>query len=408
VNKDSKKKIKSLSDLLKPDVVVALGDPEQTAIGKAVRNRLENIEVDGTNRWKQLEARVRKDGVFKTTVNDIANDVKLGTADAAIVWDSTISMPKYKKFLVGVTIPELDTAPDLISIAVLKSSTNPTAALRFARYLSARDRGLEKFKKYGTRPVEGDVWADQPEISFFCGAVNRRAVEKIIEDFQEREGVTVNTQYNGCGSLTSQMKTIENQSTAHGFPDVYMACDRFYLENVRDWFQEDVDVSDVELVIAVPKGSKVVQSLEDLVKPGVRVAIGQPDQCTIGALTRKILKAENLYQKLLDKQLTAGEVVVEKPSSALLIPDVVAGHADATIAYITDALPNSDDIDIVRIKTIQNIAIQPFSIAKTSDHKYLVRRLYRRIAESEKAFEKAGFNFRLGEPADLEPESDTL
>lgn len=42
-----------------------------------------------------------------------------------------------------------------------------------------------------------------------------------------------------------------------------MACDRYYLENVKDWFQEDVDVSDVEMVIAVPKGSKTVSVLAD-------------------------------------------------------------------------------------------------------------------------------------------------
>jgi molybdenum ABC transporter molybdate-binding protein len=276
VRKDSKKKIESLRDLLKPGVAVAMGNVEATAVGKAVKNRLEKIEVGDTNRWLQLEERVRDEGVFKPTVNDIATDVKLGAVDAALVWDSTVAMPKYKKELKAIVIPELEASPDLISIAVLNSSSNPTAALRFARFVTARDRGLKSFKKYGTRPVDGDVWADTPEISFFCGAINRRAIEDVIDEFRKREGVIVNTQYNGCGTLTSQMKTIVDQSSDQGFPDVYMACDRYYLDNVREWFQEDVDVSDVELVLAVPKVSKTVKSLEDLVKPGVRVAIGQP------------------------------------------------------------------------------------------------------------------------------------
>ena len=137
-------------------------------------------------------------------------------------------------------------------------------------------------------------------------------------------------------------------------------------------------------------------ALRDLVQPGIRVAIGQPEQCTIGALTRRMLENEGIYQELMTKQRTDGEVVVEKISSALLVPDVIAGHVDAALVYITDVLPNADDIDVVRIKTNQNLAVQPFSIARTSDHKYLARRLFRRMAESADAFESAGFHFRLG------------
>jgi molybdate transport system substrate-binding protein len=408
VRKDSVKQINSLEDLLQPGISVAVADPEQAAIGKAVRKLLEKIAIDGTNRWKQLEARVTADGVFKPTVNDVANDVVIGAVDAALVWDSTLSIPKYSETLKAVVIPELESDPDLISIAVLKSSLDPTAALRFSRFLTARDQGLRTFEKFGTRPVEGDVWAERPEVSFFCGAVNRRAIEKVIDKFQEREGVVVNTEYNGCGTLTSQMKAVANQATELGFPDFYMACDRYYLDNVKEWFQEDVDVSDVEMVIAVPKGSTTVSVLADLVKPGVRVAIGQPDQCTIGALSRRMLESEDLYEKLKEKQKADGEIVVEKMSSALLVPDVIAGHVDAALVYISDVLPNIDDVDIVRITTTSNLAVQPFSIARTSDHKYLARRLFRRIAASSEAFESAGFNFRLDTPRKTSPEGGSL
>lgn len=406
VRKDTKKKIRTLDDLLQPGIKIATGNPDEAAIGKAIRNRLQKYKVGDTDRWAQFEEAVRREGVFKPTVNEVANDVKIGSVDAAIVWDSTVSMPKYRDELKLIAIPELDASPNLVSIAVLNSTTNPTAALRFARYVAARDRGLETFDKYGTRPVEGDVWSEKPEITFFCGAVNRRAVESIIDAFQEREGVIVNTKYNGCGTLTSEMKVIEGQSTAKGFPDAYMACDRFYLDNVRDWFQEDVDVSEVEIVLVVPKGSKKVTGLEDLVKPDIRVAIGQPEQCTIGALTRRILQQQSLYDRLMEKQQASGEVVVEKPSSATLVPDVVAGHVDVAVAYISDALPNQEDVDIIRIESRSMIATQPYSIAKTSDNKYLARRLYQRIAAGKDNFEKAGFTFKLDDKDSSQPQSD--
>lgn len=400
VRRDSKKKIESLEDLLREDVRVAVANPEQAAVGKTVKRQLLKAVVDSTNRWEQLENRVRTVGVFKPTVNDIATDVVIGAVDAAIVWDSTVEMPKYKEDLIGVTVPELENEPNLISAAVLRSSTSLPTAFKFARYLSARDRGLLTFAKYGAKPVEGDVWAPEPEVTFFCGAVNRRTVEPIIQKFQAEEGVVVNTIYDGCGILTSRMKGIADQKTSLGFPDVYMACDRYYLENVEQWFQEAANVSDVELVIAVPKGSTKVRTLQDLIKPEIRVAVGEPSQCTIGALTRRLLQAEGIYDQFLAKQKQSdGVEVVEKSSSALLVPDVMTGHVDAAVAYITDVLANQNAVDIVRIESPLNVAIQPFSIAKTSDHKYLLRRLFNRIAKSPEAFESVGFHFRLNQGA---------
>jgi ABC-type molybdate transport system substrate-binding protein len=191
------------------------------------------------------------------------------------------------------------------------------------------------------------------------------------------------------------MQTIDGQRPEKGFPDVYMACDRYYLENVNQWFQDAVDVSDADIVIAVPKGSTKVKSLPDLIQPGIRVAVGEPSQCTIGALTRRLLVKEGLYDKLKEKQKQPGEVVVEKSSSALIVPDVVTGHVDAAIAYITDVQANLDTVDVLRIDSPLNLAIQPFSIAKTSDHKDLGRRLFRKISQSPAAFQKAGFHFRI-------------
>jgi len=318
VRKDSDKKIESFDDLLRKDVRVAVANPDQAAIGKATRRQLTAVKAGESNRWEQLEQRVTESGVFKPTVNDIATDVKIGTIDAAIIWNSTVAMPKYAEDLVGIEMPELSGDPDLISVAVLHSSTDLPSAYRFARYIAARDRGLKVFARYGTEPVDGDIWESKPQINFFCGAVNRRTTEQILEEFQTQEGVVVNTIYDGCGILTSRMKGIEGQQQSNGFPDVYMACDLHYLENVRSWFQEAAYVSDVELVIVVPKDNAKVQSLADLIKPDIRVAVGEPSQCTIGALTRRMLQEEGLYEDFVRKQQGDTVMVVEKSSSAHL------------------------------------------------------------------------------------------
>ena len=92
-----------------------------------------------------------------------------------------------------VAVPELDAGLATVEIAVVKNSKHPSAALKFARYLTARDKGLEIFRATGFEVLDGDVWDETPEITFFAGAVNRAALEPVIKEFERREGVTVNT-----------------------------------------------------------------------------------------------------------------------------------------------------------------------------------------------------------------------
>jgi len=400
VRKDATIKIRTVDDLIAPGRRLSIGNPDQAAIGKAVREALQRIPAaDGSNQWLRLESSVSQYGVFKPTVNEVANDVRIGAVDAGIVWNATVSSPAYKDTLRVIELPELASQSEMVSMAVLSSSQQPTEALKFARYVSARDRGLEVFRSHGLEVQEGDDWAARPEINFFCGAVNRRSIEPILEKFQEREGVIVNTIYDGCGILTGRMKTIQNQDPSLGFPDLYLACDRYYLDNVKDWFQEDVDISDIEIVMVVPKGSTLISTPQDLLKPGIRVAIGQPDQCTIGALTKRLLDRDGVYESLMKKQLEPGETVVEKSSSALLVPDVLTGHVDVAIAYLSDVMPNRGKVDIVHFESGDNVAIQPLSVAKNSRHKQLLRRFYEAVWREGSSFESKGFHFRYGNPA---------
>lgn len=387
VQGDNPHQIQGIEDLLQDDIRVALGNTGQAAVGKKTKKLL-----TASGHWQELEKHVTENGTFLPTVNEIANAVKAGHMDAAIVWDATAAQyPKLK----AIRTKELDAGTASITIGVLTGSDAPTEALRFARYVGARDKGLELFEKNGFEVVEGDIWQEKPEITFFAGAVNQRALEPIIHDFQKREGVTVNTKFNGCGILTGDMKIVPDQSTKDGFPDIFMACDIYYLEQVQEWFQEGVNVSDTDIVIAVPKGNpNEIKSLKDLANPGLRVTLGQPKQCTIGVLTRHLLKTEDatspgIYDAVMKN------VVAETTSSALLVPSITTKTADATLAYKTDCQAEQDKIEIIPIDSPAAKAIQPYSIAKTSQKKHLAHRLYEAIARSRDKFESAGFNWRL-------------
>ena len=79
----------------------------------------------------------------------------------------------------------------------------------------------------------------------------------------------------------------------------------------------------------------------------------------------------------------------------MLSIDLAESSVDAALAYNTDTLAESDKVDAVHIDSPYAKAVQPFSIARASEYKYLGRRLKKRIAESKEAFSSAGFNFRL-------------
>ncbi len=383
VRKDSEHSIRSLADLLDAKLHIACGNPGAAAIGRMVRKLLSD-----SGDWDRLEAQITERGVFKPTVNLVADDVKLGSADAGIVWDTTAA--QYSE-LRAIKIPEFEAETSNVEVAVLKSSRDATSALHFARYVAACDKGLQRFTETSFEVVEGDEWDDHPELTFFVGSVNRRAVESVISAFEKREGVTVNTVYNGCGILTGQMRVMaKNQES--GFPDTYMACDVYYLETVKQWFQEAVNISDTDIVIAVQEGNpKNIKSLDDLLKPGMRVAVGQPDQCTIGVLTRRLLDDAGVLEKIHPN------IVTETETSALLVPAVTTRSADAALAYRTDTLAEQDKVDVITLDTALSKAVQPFSIAKSSRQKYLGRRLYQAITRAREKFESVGFHWRLSD-----------
>ena len=375
--------ITSIESLASADVRVALGNPDAAAIGKKTRRLLTR-----SGHWDAIEKNVTDNGVYKPTVNDVAGDIDIGSVDAGVIWDSTLNQFDELK---AISTPELDAGEAMVQIGVLNSSRNVTAALHFARYVAARDRGLLVFRQTGFRVVDGDLWADHPELTFFAGAVNRLALEPVIKEFERREGVSIKTVYNGCGILTSQMRGIL-ETDGNGFPDTYMACDTYYLNTVKEFFEPGTTVSETDIVICVQKGNpKQITSLQDLAREGVRVAVGEPQECTIGVLTRRLLQEAEIYEVMLEQNIKT-----QTPSSAMLLPSVITRSSDAVVVYYTDARNNLDKLDIVTIDSPLARAIQPFSVSLQSDFKHLSHRLFDMVSRSRDKFESAGFRWKLG------------
>jgi molybdenum ABC transporter molybdate-binding protein len=361
----------SLEALLQSNAKIVQASDEATAIGKLTRQALTT-----SGRWEALAART---SAFKTTVNEVANDVQVGAADAGIVFDAVLATyPELK----AVSVPELADITADVSIGVIASTKQPQRALHFARYLAADDRGLKRYIEFGFRPVIGDPWEERPELTLYAGSMLRPAIEESIIEFEKREGVQVTRVYNGCGILVAQMKSGK-------VPDAYFACDSEFMQQVQDLFPVSADVSQNQLVILVPKGNpKGLRSLKDLTMPGLRVGIGHEKQCAMGWLTQKTLKEGGVQTEVM------ANVTVQTPTGDMLVNQMKAGSLDAAVAYISNAAGSGDVLDAIRITNIPcATATQPFGIAQSTPHRHLAMRLQERLqaAESRTIFEQQGF-----------------
>jgi molybdenum ABC transporter molybdate-binding protein len=373
VRKGNPKHIRSLDDLQRPEVAISQAMPQTAAIGKMVRAALEK-----SGQW---EAIAKKTKVFKPTVNDVANDVKLGSADAGFIWDAML--PQYPN-LEAVPVPALQSVIAQVSVSVLQASKQPTAALRFARFLAASDHGQAEFARNGFSQVPGDPWADTPVMTLFAGAMLRPAIDDTINQFEQREGVRVNRVYNGCGILVAQMKTGQR-------PDAYFACDKSFMSQVSDLYVGPEDISSNPMIILTQKGNpKSIKEVKDLGAPGLRVGLAHEQQSALGALTKRMLQAHGLYDAI------RANVKVESATGDYLVNQLRAGALDATIVYVSNGAMVKDQTESLPIALPEAFAIQPIAVGKEARYPRLAERLHEAIRESKESFTKLGFGWQLG------------
>lgn len=137
VKKGNPKGIRTLADLQRADVRLVLANPDLAAISNITG------KVLAPDAWKNLTTRAV---VMKPTVTDAANDVVLGAADAAIVWDVSVTQGKD---LERVDLPELAPVIGRVSGSVALASANPDGAKQFLQWLATPEKGGAILKKHG-------------------------------------------------------------------------------------------------------------------------------------------------------------------------------------------------------------------------------------------------------------------
>jgi molybdate transport system substrate-binding protein len=396
VAKGNPRKIHALDDLLKDDVRVVLPNAKVTAVAETVERALQS-----TGRWQALLDRQRAAGSRVSsvgTVTEAAQAVRIGAADATFVWDATARQFEIE----AVDLPEFQSRTrEQAVLGVVRASPRSTMALQFARYLTARDRGEKVFEKHFYETLaDADVWEPRPAMVVMAGAMLRPGIDDLVKSFKAREGVEIDTIYNGCGILVAQMQAMRSGEAGPSarFPDAYFSCDVSFMNKVQQWFGASTVISRNDMVLCVSKGNpKGVKSIEDLARPDLRVGLGHPVNSALGALTDDLLKKLQLHGKVYDPARKTP--ILQTPAGDMLINQMRAGALDLIVVYRSNVISNPENaekhLDIVEMNLKEAIAIQPFAVAKDTQHPYLMRRLLEAILapESQERFCRAGFQW---------------
>jgi len=274
------------------------------------------------------------------------------------------------------------------SAGVPSKNPDPAAAIRFARYLAAPEKGGLVFKNLGITPIPGDTWAEKPDLVLYSGGVNRPAVENLLTEFSRREGVSMTTVFNGCGILCASMQAMPDTESAR-FPDAYFACDICFVPPVAEHFTDVVLLTETDIGIAFPKGNPHnIKTLTDLAKPGLKVGLCNQEQSTLGYMTGGILRDTGLETSIRKN------AAVEVPTADFLITQMRSGALDAAIVYRVNAELQKEHIEFIKIKHEGAVAVQPFSVRKDSPKRQLATRLQEHFLANPKAFTDSGFLWR--------------
>ncbi len=175
------------------------------------------------------------------------------------------------------------------------------------------------------------------EILVLCGGSFRPPMEKVARAFEEKTGVKVYLSFGQSEDLLPQVKIGKTG-------DVFVTHDPFldYTKEAGALLRE-VQVGFVAPVLVVRKGNPGgVKSIEDLAKPGVRVALPNPEYSTCGEMLFALLEKKGIKEAAVKN---AGNAIFR--THALTGNALKLGTRDAGVMWNGIAHNFLDAIEIV-------------------------------------------------------------
>lgn len=230
----------------------------------------------------------------------------------------------------------------------------------------------------------------------YCAAGLKPPIAAIAEQFQKELGIEVELQYGGSGTLLTNLQVAKTG-------DLFLAADESYIGIAREKgvLSEAIPLARQRPVIAVLKGNpKNIQSVDDLLREDVTIALANPEAASIGKVSKAVLEKEAKWEAL------AAKAKVFKPTVNDVAADVSLGTVDATIVW--DAtVRQMPKLDLVHVPAFDE-AVQSVmaGILESCKHPALALQFARYLQAPEKGqpvFAKEGYETLEGDVWETRP-----
>ncbi|MDO5707274.1 MAG: molybdate ABC transporter substrate-binding protein [Andreesenia angusta] len=252
---------------------------------------------------------------------------------------------------------------------------------------TSTDKEKEESQKDEKDEEEKEEKKLDPEITVSAAASLRESFTEIAENFEKEYGTKVNLNFGSSGALQKQIE--------EGAPsDYFVSAGQKQMKALEEASLVDSDsVKDFlgnKLVLAVPKDSDEIKTVEDLEGTDGKIAIAEIDSVPVGQYTKEALDNLNIWDKIEDKIVFAKDV---KATTAY----IEQGEAVAGFIYKSDAIaaPGVDIAEEIDESTHKPITY-PEGIVTASEKKETVKEFseFLKTDESKAILEKYGFEVK--------------
>jgi molybdate transport system substrate-binding protein len=215
----------------------------------------------------------------------------------------------------------------------------------------------------GCRNAEPESAQEKASLILYCGAGIQEASSRVKAAFEaENPHIELSITYAGSGRLLGQLGASQKG-------DLYMPGSAFYVDKAieKGWAVSSTrrNVAYFIPVIVVQKGNPLnIQTLDDLLKPGVRIGLGDERAVAIGKRAVAILEKNKVDLDAVARNLVYKSGTVNELGVAIQMKNV-----DAVIMWDANARHFSADGDLITIPFKDNIiSTIPIVSLKFSSH----------------------------------------
>ena len=218
----------------------------------------------------------------------------------------------------------------------------------------------------GQAVQKGDGGTGQDSLLVFAGAASKPPTELAAAAFTEKTGVKVELIFGGSGYVLSQMELGKTG-------DLYFPGSSDYMEIAKEkglvFPETETNVVYLVNAINVQRGNpQNIQGLRDLTRPGLRVAIANPEGVCVGLYAVEILE-ENLSPGELE--LLRANIVNYPESCEKTATSISLETVDAVIGWRVFEHWDPERIETIPLQAAETIRVGyiPIAVSTFTDNK---------------------------------------